>query len=268
MFILQGKKYNIEAKTGASVGKIGIAFLSIVTALALCACGADSRQAQEPGTDSAVAAVTNADSFEYALPKQVAKTIDAFDSPSISIQTLQGTLTMADDGKTKLEAEEVDEDSSDKDIGLKEKRTSKDSKDSKDSKALNDSKKKQGTKSKAGSAKSKAGVSSTKAITTGDVLSGTPKADVVLADDPLTADMDPTVNNTNESPDAKSDVPYSKDDDPQIQQSDPEISANYYTPSEPEPLPEPVYIVDPGESDPGSNSRKKEPDSDIIAVFE
>lgn len=262
MFILQGKKYNIEAKTGASVGKIGIAFLSIVTALALCACGADSRQAQEPGTDSAVAAVTNADSFEYALPKQVAETIDAFDSPSISIQTLQGTLTMADDGKTKLEAEEVDEDSSDKDIGLKEKRTSK------DSKALNDSKKKQGTKSKAGSAKSKAGVSSTKAITTGDVLSGTPKADAVLADDPLTADMDPTVNNTNESPDAKSDVPYSKDDDPQIQQSDPEISANYYTPSEPEPLPEPVYTVDPGESDPGTNSGETGSDSDIIAVFE
>ena len=267
MLILQGKKYNIEAKAGASVGKIGIAFLSIVTALALCACGADSRQAQGPGTDSAVAAVTNADSFEYALPKQVAETIDAFDSPSISIQTLQGTLTMADDGKTKLEAEEVDEDSSDKDIGLKEKRTSK------DSKALNDSKKKQGTKSKVGSAKSKAGVSSTKAITTGDALSSTPKADGALADDPLpddplTADMNPTVNNTNESPDAKSDVPYSKDDDPQIQQSDPEISANYYTPSEPEPLPEPVYTVDPGESDPGTNSEDPTPSSDIIAVFE
>ena len=255
MFILQGKKYNIEAKTGASVGEIGIAFLSIVTALALCACGADSRQAQEPGTDSAVAAVTNADSFEYALPKQVAETIDAFDSPSISIQTLQGTLTMADDGKTKLEAEEVDEDSSDKDIGLKEKRTSK------DSKALNDSKKKQGTKSKAG-------VSSAKAITTGNALSSTPKADGALADDPLTADMDPTVNNTNESPDAKSDVPYSKDDDPPIQQSDPEIRANYYTPSEPEPIPEPVYTVDPGESDPGTNSGDPTPSSDIIAVFE
>lgn len=244
MFILQGKKYNIEAKTGASVGKIGIAFLSIVTALALCACGADSRQAQGPGTDSAVAAVTNADSFEYALPKQVAETIDAFDSPSISIQTLQGTLTMADDGKTKLEAEEADEGSTDTDIGLKEKRTSK------DSKALNDSKKKQGTKSKAG-------VSSAKAITTGDVLSGTPKADGALADDPflsstpkadealtdapLTADMDPTVNNTNESPDAKSDVQYSMDDDPPIQQSDPEIRANSEDPT---------------------------PSSDIIAVFE
>lgn len=254
MFILQGKKYNIEAKTGASVGKIGIAFLSIVTALALCACGADSRQAQGPGMDSAVAAVTNADSFEYALPKQVAETIDAFDSPSISIQTLQGTLTMADDGKTKLEAEEVDEDSSDTDIGLKEKRTSK------DSKALNDSKKKQGTKSKAG-------VSSAKAITTGDALSSTPKADAVLADDPLTtgdvlsstpkadgaladdpltddpltADMDPTVNNTNESPDAKSDVSYSMDDDPPIQQSNPEIRANSGDPT---------------------------PSSDIIAVFE
>lgn len=232
-----------------------------MTALALCACGADSRQAQGPGTDSAVAAVTNADSFEYALPKQVAETIDAFDSPSISIQTLQGTLTMADDGKTKLEAEEVDEDSADTDIGLKEKRTSK------DSKALNDSKKKQGTKSKVGSAKSKAGVSSTKAITTGDALSSTPKADAVLADDPLTtgdvlsstpkadgaladdpltddpltADMDPTVNNTNESPDAKSDVSYSMDDDPPIQQSNPEIRANSGDPT---------------------------PSSDIIAVFE
>lgn len=249
MLILQGKKYNIEAKAGASVGKIGIAFLSIVTALALCACGAGSRQAQGPGTDSAVAAVTNADSFEYALPKQVAETIDAFDSPSISIQTLQGTLTMADDGKTKLEAEEVDEDSSDKDIGLKEKRTSK------DSKALNDSKKKQGTKSKAGVSSAKAittgdALSSTpKAdavladdpLTTGDVLSSTPKADGALADDPLTADMDPTVNNTNESPDAKSDVSYSMDDDPPIQQSDPEIRANSGDPT---------------------------PSSDIIAVFE
>ena len=249
MLILQGKKYNIEAKAGASVGKIGIAFLSIVTALALCACGADSRQAQGPGTDSAVAAVTNADSFEYALPKQVAETIDAFDSPSISIQTLQGTLTMADDGKTKLEAEEVDEDSADTDIGLKEKRTSK------DSKALNDSKKKQGTKSKAGVSSAKAittgdALSSTpKAdavladdpLTTGDVLSSTPKADGALADDPLTADMDPTVNNTNESPDAKSDVSYSMDDDPPIQQNDPEIRANSGDPT---------------------------PSSDIIAVFE
>lgn len=251
MLILQGKKYNIEAKAGASVGKIGIVLLSLATALALSACGADSRQAQGPGTDSAVAAVTNADSFEYALPKQVAETIDAFDSPSISIQTLQGTLTMADDGKTKLEAEEADEGSADTDIGLKEKRTSK------DSKALNDSKKKQDTKSKVGSAKSKAGVSSAKAITTGDALSSTPKADVVLADDPflsstpkadgaltdapLTADMDPTVNNTNESPDAKSDVQYSMDDDPPIQQSNPEIRANSEDPT---------------------------PSSDIIAVFE
>ena len=261
MFILQGKKYNIEANTGTSIGKIGIVFLSLATAFALSACGSDSRQVQAPGTDPVGAATSNADSFEYAMPKQVAETIDAFDSPSISIQTLHGTLTMADDGKAKLEAED-DEDSSDLDTDSKGKRTSK------DSKALNDSKKKQGTKSKVGSAKSKAGVSSTKAITTGDALSSTPKADGALADDPLTADMDPTVNNTNESPDAKSDVPYSKDDDPQIQQSDPEISANYYTPSEPEPLPEPVYTVDPGESDPGTNSGETGSDSDIIAVFE
>ena len=245
MFSLEGKKYNIEANTGTSIGKIGIVFLSLATALALSACGSDNQQAQAPGTDSAGAATSNADSFEYALPKQVAETIDAFDSPSISIQTLHGTLTMADDGKAKFEAEEVDEDSSDKDIGLKEKRTSK------DSKALNDSKKKQGAKSKVGSAKSKAGVSSTKAITTGDALSSTPKADgalvdapltdAPLTDTPLTADIDPTVNSTNESPDAKSDVQYSMDDDPPIQQSNPEISANSGNPT---------------------------PSSDIIAVFE
>ena len=259
MFSLEGKKYNIEANTGTSIGKIGIVFLSLATALALSACGSDNQQAQAPGTDSAGAATSNADSFEYALPKQVAETIDAFDSPSISIQTLHGTLTMADDGKAKLEAEDGG-DSSDTDIDVKGKGTSKDSKASKDTK------KKQSTKSKAGAA-------SAKSKTAEGVLSSTPKADGALADDPLaddplTADMDPTVNNTNESPDAKSDVPYSKDDDPTIQQSDPEISANFYTPSEPEPIPEPIYTVDPGESDPGSNSGKKEPDSDIIAHFE
>lgn len=78
-------------------------------------------------------------------------------------------------------------------------------------------------------------------LTTGDVLSSTPKADGALADDPLTADIDPTVNNTNESPDAKSDVQYSMDDDPPIQQSNPEIRANSGDPT---------------------------PSSDIIAVFE
>lgn len=216
-------------------------------ALTLCACNSNGQQA---------VTLSNADSEQNAVsksplfgPNPAAKTVDVMNSRAISILIQQDMLTLSGNAITILQSEgdnSLEEASVSSKKNVSEKTVSK-----KGTASESTAQNKQDTKGKDGL--------NTGASASGSIL----KADAV---DTSVDVINPTVNNTEISPEVKSDVPYSKDDDPPATQQAEEIYVYYPAPpSEPEPEKvdtNPVYYVEkPDDTEP-------KPTPDIVINFE
>lgn len=236
-------------------------------ALTLCACNSNGQQA---------VTLSNADSEQNAVsksplfgPNPVAKTVDVMNSRAISILIQQDMLTLSGNAITILQSEgdnSLEEASVSSKKNVSEKTVSKKGTAQKGTAQKGTAQKGTAPKGTASelTAQNKQDTKGKDGLNTGASVS-----ESILKADAFDTSVDvinPTVNNTEISPEVKSDVPYSKDDDPPATQQAEEHYDYYPAPPselEPEKLDtDPVYYVEkPDDTEP-------KPTPDIVINFE
>lgn len=226
MIKLSEKKHGF----GKPVRKIGMIFLLVTGSLVFCACDAGKQQTETTSVNAEDTATADAldDSVSSELkralsePKAVAKTIDAMQSPAISIQIQQAALTVPDEWTVDLESEADNSSESSPSEETVQKETVKKS-------PVKSTKKQQAAATVPDDAAASLVPGATTPIdAAASLVSGNPQADIVVPVQTPIADVNPTVNNSGESYASDSNVGYSQEDTQTAAESPPEDGSDIY----------------------------------------